>query len=190
MEYQVAEPVAPTIEGFLASVERRAYRFAVFELRDSDAALDAVQDSMWRLVERYAKRPAGEWAALFFTILRNRITDARRWRLAQQLRGLLGGASRDRAKREHVYLSAPADARETPEAQRSAAEQRQALEHALSELPTRQRQAFLLREWQGLTTSETAQALGCSEGTVKQHHFRAVQTLRTKLSKVWYENAN
>ncbi|MFL6711360.1 MAG: sigma-70 family RNA polymerase sigma factor [Sulfurifustis sp.] len=56
-------------------------------------------------------------------------------------------------------------------------------------MPTRQRQVFLLREWQGMTTAETAQALGCTEGTVKQHHFRALQTLRAKLSEVWHEHA-
>src|SRR5689334_21544663 len=66
----VGAPVGRTIESFLAAVEHRAYRFALYELRDRDAALDAVQDSMWRLVERYTNRPAAEWPALFFTILR------------------------------------------------------------------------------------------------------------------------
>jgi RNA polymerase sigma-70 factor (ECF subfamily) len=183
-------PAASTIESFLAGVERRAYRFALYELWDRDAALDAVQDAMWRLVERYAARPAAEWPALFFTILRNRTTDAKRWRVVQRMRGFFGGGTRNDDARERALLNVQASADETPEARHSTAEQRRALEHALSELPARQRQTFLLREWEGLTTAETAQALGCTEGTVKQHHFRALQTLRAKLSKVWYEQTN
>lgn len=177
----------PTIELFLAGVERRAYRFALCELWDRDAALDAVQDSMRRLIERYAERPAAQWPALFFTILRNRATDAKRRRALRRLRGLLVGTAREHAARERALLTVPAHAHDTPEARQTAAEQRRALESALNALPVRQRQAFLMREWQGLNTAETAQALGCSEGTVKQHHFRALRTLRARLSKVWYE---
>ncbi|MFL6624154.1 MAG: RNA polymerase sigma factor [Sulfurifustis sp.] len=189
MEENTRLPVKQTIETFLSGVEHRAYRFALYELRDRDAALDAVQDSMWRLVERYAERPAAEWPALFFAILRNRTTDTKRWRLAQQLRGLLSNRRRRDDDSEDEWLNVPASEHEMPEAQRIAAEQRVALERALAQLPTRQRQVFLLREWQGMTTAETAQALGCTEGTVKQHHFRALQTLRAKLSEVWHEHA-
>lgn len=174
-----------TIETFLASVEHRAYRFALYELWDRDAALDAVQDSMCRLVERYANRPAGEWPALFFTILRNRTTDAKRWRMVERLRGLLPFGSRDEdGEREDIWLTVPAPEHETPEAEQLATERRRALERALTELPARQRQVFLLREWQGMTTSEAARALGCTEGTIKQHHFRALHTLRAKLSEI------
>jgi RNA polymerase sigma-70 factor (ECF subfamily) len=179
-----------TIESFLAGIEQRAYRFALYELWDRDAALDAVQDSMWRLVERYATRPTGEWPALFFTILKNRTTDAKRWRVVQRMRGLFGGGVRHEKANEQVLLAVPASPDETPEARQTAAEQRRALQRALAELPARQRQTFLLRECEGLTTAETAQTLGCSEGTVKQHHFRALQALRAKLSKVWYEQTN
>ncbi|MBI3898520.1 MAG: RNA polymerase sigma factor [Gammaproteobacteria bacterium] len=191
----VAEPPAmedtvnavPTLESFLASVEHRAYRFALYELRDRDAALDAVQDSMCRLAERYAERPAAEWPALFFTILRNRATDAKRWRVVQNLRGLLTGSRPDAVDSESVLDLLMAPTHERPDAQLATKEQRRALERALTELPTRQRQVFLLREWQGLTTAETAQTLGCSIGTIKQHHFRALQALRERLSEVWHE---
>jgi RNA polymerase sigma-70 factor (ECF subfamily) len=179
-----------TIESFLARIEQRAYRFALYELWDRDAALDAVQDSMWRLVARYAARPAGEWPALLFTILRNRTTDAKRWRVVQRMRGLFGGCTRREPTDEQMLLAVPAPADETPEAQQTATEQRRALQRALAELPARQRQTFLLRECEGLTTAETAQTLGCSEGTVKQHHFRALRALRAKLSKVWHEQTN
>ncbi|HEY8230989.1 MAG TPA: sigma factor, partial [Rhodanobacteraceae bacterium] len=75
-----ARPVAATIEAFLASVERRAWRVAEIALRDSDEALDAVQDAMLRLVRHYSAKPAEEWPPLFWGILRRRITDLQRRR--------------------------------------------------------------------------------------------------------------
>lgn len=182
---------AQTMESFLAGVEHRAYRFALYELRDRDAALDAVQDSMYRLVERYADRPAAEWPALFFTILRNRTTDAQRWRVLQRLRGLLDGFTRpDGGVHNDIWATLRAPEAQTPEAQRTCAEQREAVDRALAELPVRQRQVFLLREWQGMTTAQTAKALGCTEGSIKQHHFRALQRLRATLAEVWYEQTH
>jgi RNA polymerase sigma-70 factor (ECF subfamily) len=58
------------------------------------------------------------------------------------------------------------------------------LEKEIEKLPRRQREAFLMRYWEELDISETAQAMGCSEGSVKTHCSRATQTLATALKKL------
>ena len=71
-------PTRPDLDRFLQGAERRAFRHAMFALRDEQAALDAVQDAMARLCLRYSARPADEWPLLFQRILQNVIRDALR----------------------------------------------------------------------------------------------------------------
>ncbi len=56
------------------------------------------------------------------------------------------------------------------------------IDQVLQQLPLRQRQAFLLRNWQGMSVAETAVAMDCSRGSVKTHLSRALVRLRELLS--------
>jgi len=190
----VALPAAPgDLDAFLANVERQAYRMARYGVRDHEQALDIVQDSMLRLVENYANRPPTEWPALFFTILHNRIRDTHRsgWLRdgSRRVVSLFGfgrpGDDDEFDPLESGPLALQAAHHDRPDERLEAARLRAAIERALTRLPERQRQVYLLRECQELSVRETAQALGCSEGAVKQHHFRAMQALRNLLAEIW-----
>lgn len=170
------------MEAFLREVEGRAYRIALVQIRDGDEALDIVQDAMIRLVRRYADRPREEWAPLFYRILQNRIRDMQRRRAVRvRVLSFFGGtASEDE---QDPLLEAPAPRSEEPLAQLTSDDAMRALEQALDELPARQREAFMLRNFEGLDVAQTALAMSCTEGSVKTHYSRAVHRLRVVLAE-------
>ncbi len=175
------------IANFLAQVERRAYKQALFAVRDEDAALDIVQDAMLRLSEKYATKPLAELPMLFQRILQNAIHDHfRRQKVRSTWTTLLSALGQKEDKDEDFdpleTLPAKADSNwADPAEQHQQAETLALIEQALARLPARQRQAFLLRYWEELDVAETATAMGCSEGSVKTHCSRAVHALAEML---------
>ena len=167
---------------FLAGIEKRAYRIARMSLRDHDEALDVVQDSMISLAQNYAGHPEEQWRPLFYRILRNRITDyLRRRRVRQGVISWWPGLATEDGPPDPVE-SAP-DPSGTPDQQLEGEELLARIESALAGMSGRQREAFLLRNFEGLDVAQTAIAMGCSEGSVKTHYFRAVQALQQLLGE-------
>ncbi|HET9668313.1 MAG TPA: RNA polymerase sigma factor [Casimicrobiaceae bacterium] len=176
------------ISAFLADVERRAFKQAMFAVRDEDAALDIVQDAMLKLTENYAGKPIGELPMLFQRILQNAIHDHfRRQKVRSTWTTLLSAiGQRDDRDEDHDALDtlqADSDAEGNVDPASNAAQRQtmHAIEQALAKLPARQREAFLLRYWEELDVAETAAAMGCSEGSVKTHCSRAVHALAEML---------
>ena len=170
---------------FLAGVELKAFKIAQAALRHEDDALDAVQDAMLQLARAYAGRPPEEWKPLFYRILENRIRDMQRRRTVRgrvmawlPLRGEDDDEDMDPIAQAPSLEPQPVRRLELDEAVG-------ALEQALTRLPPRQQQAFLLRTLEGLDVAQTARAMGCSEGSVKTHYFRAVQALRAQLGELY-----
>jgi RNA polymerase sigma-70 factor (ECF subfamily) len=174
------------LERFLAEIERRAFRMAQVALRDPDDAMDAVQDAMFKLARNYASRPSAEWRPLFYRILENGIRDVQRRRsVRKRFMTWLPGAKEDpdsEAQDPLDNVADPAPAIPTVLMQGQAILK---LETSLRALPARQREAFMLRNFEGLDVAETATAMGCSEGSVKTHYSRAVHALREQLGEVW-----
>lgn len=147
--------------------------------------MDLVQDAMLRLVQHYRAKPEAEWAPLFHRILQSRILDwHRRATVRNRVRQWFG--RHNEAEQDEDPLEQVADPLGDNPARTAANRQAMiALDDALRALPLRQQQAFLLRAWEGLDTTETAQAMGCSEGSVKTHYSRAVHSLRVRLGDHW-----
>jgi RNA polymerase sigma-70 factor, ECF subfamily len=173
------------LEAFLKDVERRAFRIAEIALRNADDALDVVQESMIQLARSYGSRPAAEWKPLFYRILQNRIHD---WQRRRRTRSRVfawwtGGIAGEDDAPDLVESTASPDV--GPDESLEQSEAMGALEAALADLPARQQQAFMLRTVEGLDVAATAAAMGCSEGSVKTHYFRALQVLRERLGEHW-----
>ena len=176
-----APDTASDLDAFLAEVGPRLLVVARVGVRDPDEALDVVQDAMCRLVTKYAHRPPDEWRPLVFRILQHRIRDWHRRRAVRmRFTAWLGGGDRDDGPVD------PLDGIADPRAQAPSdgvrlARAGEALRAALAGLPPRQREAFVLRAWEEMGVAETAAAMGCSEGSVKTHYFRAIRALRKVL---------
>ncbi len=170
---------------FFAEVERRALRIAEIAVRDRDEALDLVQDAMIKLARNYVKRPTEEWTPLFYRILQNGIRD---WHRRQNVRNRVmvwfGRGNREESTYDPV-AEAPDPIGRSPDQELENREAMNGLERAVGELPTRQREAFMLRTFEGLDVADTAAAMGCSEGSVKTHYSRAVHSLRETLGEHW-----
>lgn len=178
------------MDRFLASVERRAYRMAQLSVRNPDDALDIVQETMLKLARHYAKSTPDEWSRLFFRILRNCVLDHhRRQAIGRRLFGWLPQA-RDGADVEDPLAGVAGPDASRPDHRLAMGDAMSALEQAVAELPPRQRETFLLRTLEGLDVAETAAVMGCSEGSVKTHLSRAMQTLREKLGPHWTVHEN
>ena len=171
------------ITEFLKSVERRAFKRSVYHVRDDEAALDIVQDSMMKLVEHYGHKPVDELPMLFQRILSNTTLD---WFRRQKTRNAVFSNMSDFEGRsedddfdllENLDTSGDQTAVESAEASLSRAQILLEIESEIRELPARQREAFLMRYWEELDVAETAAAMGCSEGSVKTHCSRAIQAL-------------
>ncbi len=177
-------PARLSMDKFLATVERRAYAMAYTALRDRDEALDVLQDAMLKMVRHYRHKPPSDWLPLFYRILNNRINDSFRARKThRRLFGWLGSAATE-DERDADPLEQIADpARDTPVERFEQRRRVVALERAVGQLPRRQREAFVLRCWEGLSTEDTARAMSCTQGSVKTHYFRALQNLREKLEE-------
>ena len=178
------------LSDFLKSSEKRAFKQVVYAVRDEDAALDIVQDSMIKLSQSYGDKKIEELPLLFTRIVQNCTKD---WFRRQKVRNTWVTLFSKFGKNDEGEDIDPQDFFENPDSssygkesslQLERMELSTILEKEIEKLPKRQREAFLMRYWEELDISETAQAMGCSEGSVKTHCSRASQTLAAALRKL------
>ncbi|MCG8463262.1 MAG: RNA polymerase sigma factor [Xanthomonadales bacterium] len=178
---QSATDADESLNDFLAAVEKRAWQMAWLATHNRDDALDAVQDSMLAFVKKYADKPAAERRPLFYRILSNRLRDYGRRQTTRKRWVSAWFSWFDEDQQAQVDWEPPDVHGELPEQALNNQHMLEATEALLRSLPSRQREAFLLREWEGLDVARTATAMGVTPGSVKTHYFRAIQKLRTAL---------
>jgi RNA polymerase sigma-70 factor, ECF subfamily len=174
------------IDHFLAESEKKAFKRCLYHVKDTDAALDIVQDSMMKLVEHYAGKPIEELPLLFQRILSNSMLD---WFRRQKTRKALivnmsdlEGDDEEGTFDLHEYAAKDSLIHEGDPANLLGQWQTLGLlDELIGQLPARQREAFLLRYLEELDVAQTAAIMGCSEGSVKTHSFRAIQALSKQL---------
>ncbi|MEO6015923.1 MAG: RNA polymerase sigma factor [Polaromonas sp.] len=176
------------LSDFLKSVEKRAFKRSIYHVRDEEAALDIVQDSMMKLAQHYGDKPAAELPMLFQRILSNTTLD---WFRRRKTRNALfsnmsdfesPGEDGDFDILETLEALTSSEGTESAQDATERAQILREIEVEVKELPARQREAFLMRYWEEMDVAETAAAMGCSQGSVKTHCSRAVQALSKALS--------
>jgi RNA polymerase sigma-70 factor, ECF subfamily len=165
-------------------VEKRAFRIAEIATSNREDALDILQDGMYKLVQKYAKRNPEEWGPLFQTILQSKINDWYRRNAVRNRFRVWFKFSKDDESVDPIQTMQD-QAAHTPEHLVQTDKSIDKLEKALRQLSHRQQQAFILRIWEGLDTAQTAQIMKCSEGSVKTHYSRALHSLREQLGEHW-----
>jgi len=175
------------LSDFLKSVEKRAFKRTAYTVRDDDAALDIVQDAMIRLAAKYADRPSAELPLVFQRILSNATMDwFRRLKVRNAVMHNLSDfeSPDDDGDFDLLETLVTAEGSLGAESAAESVSRTQILvmiDGEVAQLPTRQREAFLLRYWEELDVAETASVMGCSEGSVKTHCSRAVHALAKAL---------
>lgn len=177
-----------SMEEFLKHIEGRAFHMARLGTSNRDAAMDIVQDSMYKLVEKYSAKPLGEWKPLFYRILNSKLTDFYRRKAVRDKVFIWSKSQLDEDQQiSEIAERTPGRPSETPDEMMMRSQRIARLNQSVQRLPHRQRQAFMLRCWEGLSTIETADAMSCSEGSVKTHYSRAMHTLRDMLEDYRYD---
>lgn len=178
-----------TMEQFLCYIEQRAFHYIRTSVGNIEDTHDIVQESMYKLVQKYAGKSPAEWKPLLYRIMSSKVTDFHRRRAIREKFIFQTPA---RVPEEEDYLQSQAldaIARDS-EAPLSSLERELRVDkliQSIRELSLRQQQAFMLRCWEGMSTKDTAIAMGCSEGSVKTHYSRAMIQLREQLEDHYYE---
>jgi len=163
--------------GFFEAWADRLYRLALRLTGDPATAEDVVQEAFVKLMAG-ADRIEGRsrLATWLYRVTYNAAID----RLREQ-RKLLPVAS-EQDDEAMPMPEALVEFRLSPEAMLRDAELRAALDQAIEALSPSLRAAFLLRDVEGLSTAEAAEALGLSDANLKVRLHRARLLLRQRLA--------
>jgi RNA polymerase sigma-70 factor, ECF subfamily len=160
------------------------YRLALKMLNDPQDAEDVLQETFikaYRALQTFEGRSSlSTW---LYRIAVNEALMRLRQRKPDQV-SIDAERETEEGEREPIQI---VDWRALPEEELLSAETRQVMDHAIQRLPATLRSVFLLRDIEGLSVRETAEALEVSEGVVKTRLLRARLNLRDQLSAYFNE---
>ncbi|MCG6961791.1 MAG: sigma-70 family RNA polymerase sigma factor [Acidobacteria bacterium] len=168
-------------DAFAVLVERYAsgmHRVVARVLSDDAEAWDVVQMAWlraWQSLDRYDSR--WRFSTWVYRIASNLAIDVLRARSSRERAHVRAGES----------WSRPASIASRPAALAAEGEVERVLRELVAGLTPQQRAAFVLREVEGLETTEVADILGCSATTVRNHIFQARRTLRATMKQSYPE---
>ncbi len=158
----------------------RIFRFALASLRDPDAAANVAQDCLLKAHAAYSSfRGECSMQTWLMGIAVNLVRDqsrSRRWQFWQRTRNAPLPIERDSA-------NCSPSKNESPERLALLKQQVESVWAAAEHLPERQRSVFLLRFVEDMDILEIAAANGMTEGTVKKHLSRALQSVRQRMAR-------
>lgn len=168
-------------EQLVARFQSRVYGVAYRILGQAQDAEDVVQQTFLSLIEHIDKF-RGESSVATWVL---RIATNFALKVLRKRRGL---STVQWNEENESFANVPhpdyiAQWRDTPDSLFERAEMRELLDRAISELSDKHRVVFVLRDIEGLSTEETADALGLSESNVKVRLLRARMQLRERLTR-------
>jgi RNA polymerase sigma factor (sigma-70 family) len=173
------EPIARVF----ASQYRRLRAFVRAQIGDTGDVEDIVQEVFYELVAAYrVMQPIGHLAAWLLRVARNRVIDRLRARGRERevmVRSLDAATTYPESDRLLETLALPDDS--GPEADYARAALADALEVALAELPSEQREVFVAHEIEGRSFKQLAASTGININTLLGRKHAAIRHLRERM---------
>jgi RNA polymerase sigma-70 factor (ECF subfamily) len=163
---------------------RRVYNFVLRQLRDDALAEDVTQETFLRVVQSAAQfKNESRFSTWLYSIVRNLCVDHERRRQHRRHASLdertNGGEQQSRPLADVVADSHP---RASVERSVVSSQVGASIVRALEDLPTEQREVFLMREIANLPFDDIALITNCPPNTVKSRMRYALDRLRDALS--------
>lgn len=177
-EYQPDPITMVAYHRALAEHVDRLKAYASRLLGDQIAAEDVAQDAFLALYRHLNQVPTAAFRPWLFRVARNLCLDQLRRRKFKM------SLFRDLQKNEDQPFSPQDNHNARPDEIAETREAQEAIEHAISELPTKFREAFLLCEVERMSYEDAAAVMGCPVKTVSTRLFRARQRFTSLVSRL------
>jgi RNA polymerase sigma-70 factor, ECF subfamily len=166
--------------------ERQLFRIAQHITQNREDAEDVMQDAF---LKAYEKLDQFQGNSKFYTWLVRIAVNESLMRLRKRRTGKMVSIDEDLETEEGTVPRDLADWAPNPEQNYTQTELGDILEKTIKGLPPGFKVVFELRDVQGLSTEDTAEALGLSVPAVKSRLLRARLQLRERLSRYFKKNA-